>query len=176
MCSNQRNECRLSQLACEYIFIGHRCFSDLARLFTKSTQELLHKRFAAIANGQQQILMHVLDVGEQHIGPVASVSIPPSLADGSETHPMHGYRIGVSWDWFNDATPEVIDCCKSALNVLCAKGAEVGLSGLLTHCAFTRVMQFPVLFLVHTTCVSAVWHSIFVSTHLESTCPCELMV
>jgi hypothetical protein len=79
-----------------------------------------------IAFDQQQVLRHVLDVGEQHIGSVAPVSIPPSLADGSDTHPMHGYRIGVFWDWFNDATPEVVDCCKSALNILCAKGAEVG--------------------------------------------------
>ncbi len=77
--------------------------------------------------------MRVLDVGEQHIGPVAPVSIPPSLADGSEKHPMHGYQIGVFWDWFNDATPEVVDCCKSALNVLSAKGAEVGPSGLLNE-------------------------------------------
>lgn len=67
----------------------------------------------------------IANAGEQHIGPVAPVSLPPSLADGSEAHPMHGYRIGVFWDWFNDAAPEVVDCCKSALNLLCAKGAEI---------------------------------------------------
>ena len=86
-----------------------------------------------IADGQQQVLMHMFNAGEQHIGPVAPVGLPPSLADGSEAHPMHGYRIGVFWDWFNDATPEVVDCCKSALNLLCTKGAEVGPSGLLSQ-------------------------------------------
>jgi len=93
-------------------------------------QELFHK--IIITDGQRQVSMRILHVGEQHIGPVAPVSLPPSLADGSETHPMHSYRIGVFWDWFNDATPEVVDCCKSALIFLSAKGAEVGSSSLPT--------------------------------------------
>ena len=84
--------------------------------FVSQLLHMVHIRFSCMC----------WDVGEQHIGPVAPVSLPPSLTDGSETHPMHGYRIGVFWDWFNDATPEVVDCCKSALNILCAKGAEVG--------------------------------------------------
>lgn len=47
------------------------------------------------------------------------------MADGSESDPLHGQKLGIFWDWFNDATPEVVEACKAALNNLCAKGAEV---------------------------------------------------
>lgn len=53
------------------------------------------------------------------------VTLPKSLADGTQTDPLHGQKLGIFWDWFNDAAPEVVDLCKAAVNNLCAKGAEV---------------------------------------------------
>ncbi|KAL3130473.1 hypothetical protein ABBQ38_008292 [Trebouxia sp. C0009 RCD-2024] len=65
------------------------------------------------------------NAGTKHLGPVPPVRLPKKLADGTERDPMHGQRLGIFWDWFNDAAPEVVDTCKAAVNSLCAKGAEV---------------------------------------------------
>ena len=59
---------------------------------------------------------------------VAPACIPASLPDpGSHQQPLHGRKLGVYWDWFNDAAPDVVDACKAALNEMCKKGAEVTL-------------------------------------------------
>lgn len=47
------------------------------------------------------------------------------MADGTEANPLHGQKLGIFWDWFNDAVPEVVETCKAAVSNLCAKGAEV---------------------------------------------------
>ena len=69
--------------------------------------------------------------GHKHVGPAPSPTLPPKLADHHDRQPLHGKKLGIFWDWFNDASPEVVDTCKAAVDNLCSQGAEV--SSCCTH-------------------------------------------
>lgn len=72
--------------------------------------------------------LYLLEVaGQTGIGAsVAPACIPQSLPDPSVTQdPLHGKKLGVYWDWFTDAAPDVVDTCKATLNEMCKSGAEV---------------------------------------------------
>ena len=60
---------------------------------------------------------------------VAPACIPQNMPNPDGTQqPLHGKKLGVYWDWFNDAAPDVVDACKATLNEMCRQGAEVTLA------------------------------------------------
>lgn len=65
---------------------------------------------------------------------MAPASIPKSLpGPGADLHPLQGRRLGVYWDWFNDAEASIVDACKASIDDMCEEGAQVGPTLLFCH-------------------------------------------
>lgn len=47
------------------------------------------------------------------------------LQDFSETRSLRGVRLGIFWDYFNDAEVPILQSCRKAVEALEALGAEV---------------------------------------------------
>ena len=50
---------------------------------------------------------------------------PPHVAGVDNTQDLSDVKIGVFWDWFNDAAPDVVAACKKQLLHLQSRGAKV---------------------------------------------------
>ena len=49
---------------------------------------------------------------------------PPHLEDFGNSN-LKGLRLGIFWDYFNDAEPDIVKSCKQAVDLLQSMGVEI---------------------------------------------------
>ena len=81
----------------------------------------------AWSHGCSDVALTYAVMAGPHASNRASLHQPvPHVAGVADTQDLRDIKVGVFWEWFNDAEPNVVAACKQQLQQLQSRGAKVG--------------------------------------------------
>jgi Asp-tRNA(Asn)/Glu-tRNA(Gln) amidotransferase A subunit family amidase len=70
-------------------------------------------------------IAYAIIAGPSSVSVISMYQPTPHVADFDKTADLSDVTVGVFWEWFNDADPEVVAACQKQVQFLQSRGAKV---------------------------------------------------